>query len=284
MKKKYIIYILLFAIFFIPNIVRAENKTPSVDSTEKVYDFANIIPDEKEETLRKAALSFMEEFDMDLVIVTIDYNPYGRLDSDIDLYGKDFYDYNKFGLNSSRDGILFLIDMYNRAPAFVTTGKAQLIYDDARREATLENAYTYLTSENYYGAFKSYINDAVKYANSGIPNSNRYYCVDEEGEYYYCKPKAVNWAITIGAAILGSLIPLFIHLRKYKGIKLATNANEYMKNVEMNGATDQFLTTFTSRVRRSSSSGGSGGGHSGGSSISRGSSGMSHSSSVGRHF
>ena len=72
-------------------------------------------------------------------------------------------------------------------------------------------------------------------------------------------------------------------LSKYKGIKLATNANYYLKNSTITNSKDNFLTTFTSRVKIQRDSGGSGG-HGGGSSISHGSSGTSHGGGGGRHF
>ena len=287
--KKYIVILLSLLVILSPIVVKADNLTPKVDPDKKVYDLADLLTDDEEAKLYDLAMEFYEETNMDMVLVIIDDNPYGSTDHDIELYGMDFYDYNNFGVGSSRDGVLFLVDMDNRAPAVVATGQAILVYDDERKDTILENAYSYLKSGSYYSAFKSYVNDALYYYEKGIPESNKYFCVDEEGEYYKCKeePKEVNWVWSSVIAFLGSVIPIFVHTRKYRGIKLAVNANSYLKDVQINNSTDQFLTTFTSRVRRSTDNGssGHGGGFSGGgSSISHGSSGMSHSSSVGRHF
>ena len=127
------------------------------------------------------------------------------------------------------------------------------------------------------------LDKAESYAKDGIAKSNEYYCIDNKGEPYKCreKPKKVNWIASIIVGFIGSLIPAFIHTRKYRGIKLATNANTYLKNTDIDNQTDQFLTTFTSRVKRSHDSN-SGGGHFGGSSTSHGSGGSFGGG--GRHF
>lgn len=283
--KRNIIIILLLTIFLIPYKVNAENLTPTVDVKEKVYDFAELLTEEEEKDLYDMATNYIEKYNMDMVLVTIDKNPYGVSDHYTQVYSQDFYDYNGFGIGTKKDGIIVLIDMDNRYPFITTTGEAQLVYDDERIENMHDEAYNYLSAGSYYDAFKAYIYRAEYYASKGIPESNKYYCVDEDGEYYKCKeePKSVNWFITTISAILGSIIPVTLHIRKYRGIRLATNANAYLKNSSITNNIDQFLTTFTSRIRRSSDSG-SGGHGGGGSSISHGSSGMSHGGGGGRHF
>ena len=281
--KRYLKFIFLLLIL-VPTIVYAENLSKQVDSTStKVYDYADLLTDE-EEDLRERANAFIEKYQMDMVILTISENPYGSSDNSSITYAQDFYDYNNFGVGNTKDGVLVLVDMNNRYRYFLTTGTAQLMYDDARINNINNNVISYLKSGNYYQAFVTYISSASSYAKEGVPKSNQYYCIDEDGEYYKCKepPKSVNWLVTILAASLGSIIPVFVHLRKYKGINIATNANEYLKSSTQNNNVDQFLTTFTSQVRRSHDSGGSGG-LGGGSSISHGSSGTSHGGGGG-HF
>ena len=283
MKKSFII-ILFLTIFLIPNVVRAENLTPKVDTSEKVYDYADLLTDEEEEKLRNLAMDYIEKYKMDMALVTIDNNPYGVAERYTQEYAQDFYDYNDFGVGTKKDGVIVLIDMSSRYSYISTTGEAILIYDDARIENLHDYAYNYLSIREYYNAFESYVNKLSDYASSGVPESNKYYCIDDDGEYYKCKeaPKSVNWLITTISAFLGSLIPTAIHTRKYKGIKLATNASTYLKTATITNQVDQFLTTYTSRTRRNSDYSG-GGGHHGGSSISFGSSGRSHGGG-GRHF
>ena len=284
MKKRLLIIILL-SIFFIPSVVKAENLTPEVDSTQKIYDFAELLSEEEEQKLYSLVSDYISKYNMDMVLLTISENPYGISDRYTELYAQDFYDYNNFGIGDTYDGIIIIIDMANRYPFIVTTGEAILTYDDERINNMHDDAYDYLANGEYYKAFEAYVESADSYASSGVPESNQYYCIDSDGEYYKCKsaPKKVNWLVTILASVFGSFIPVFVHLRKYRGIRLATNANSYLKSTIMTTENDTFLTTFTTRTRRSSDSGGSG--HSGGgSSISHGSSGRSHGGGGGRHF
>jgi uncharacterized protein len=176
--------------------------------------------------------------------------------------------------------------MDNRYPFITTTGNAILVYDDQRINSIHDRAYDYLASESFFDAFNSYLSGLSSYADNGIPDSNKYFCIDDSGNYYKCKeaPKSVNWTIATASGIILTLIIVLIHLSKYKGIKLATNANYYLKNSTITNSKDNFLTTFTSRVKIQRDSGGSGGSHGGGSSISHGSSGTSHGGGGGRHF
>ncbi len=258
-------------------------KTPKVDNSQKVYDFADLLNDEEEKKLSETANYFINKYNMDVAMVTINENPYGISDYASQVYAQDFYYYNRFGINSSHDGFILLIDMSNRYIYMATKGNAILVFDDSRIDSITEVAYEHLKNGNYYDGYQSMMDRASTFASNGIPESNQYYCIDSNGEPYKCKekPKQINWALSLVIASLGSFVPAFVHTRKYRGIKLATNANTYMKEKNIDTKNDQFLTTFTSRVRRSHDSS-SGGGHFGGSSTSHGSGGSFGGG--GRHF
>lgn len=304
--RRRLIYILLLLSLFIPTIVKAEEenitvdteeellcndeqdnkyrcKVPKVDNNIKVYDYAELLTETEEKELSNKILDFINRNDLDVSLVTINENPYGVSDYYSKIYAQDFYYYNRFGKNTSHDGFIILIDMSNRYVYMATKGKAMLIYDDDRIDNITEVAYNYLVDGKYYEAYNAMIEKADTYGEKGIAPSNEYYCVDEFGEPFKCreKPKEVNWGISLLIGVLGSLIPAFIHTRKYRGIKLATNANTYLKDANVDVKTDQFLTTFTSRIRINHDSGGSGHGF-GGSSTSHGSGGSFGGG--GRHF
>ena len=258
---------------------------PKVDKDIRVYDYADLLTDEEEKNIHSIVDNYIEKSSMDLVIVTLDKNPYGVSDYYTQIYAQDFYYYNDFGVGDKKDGLIVLIDMDNRYPYIATKGNAILVYDDERIDSIHDSAYNYLVSGNYYSAIKSYIDKIEYYFEGGVPESNKYFCIDDNGDYYKCKsaPKEVNWGISLVIAIVGSLLGSFIHTRKYKEIKLAVNANNYLTNSNITERTDNFLTTFTSRIRRSHDSGGSSGHSGGGSSISHGSGG-SFGGGGGRHF
>ena len=310
--KKSLVYLILLLTFLIPVTINAEEidkeekvivsdndsielvcndehdnkyecKVPKVDNTKKVYDFAELLTDTEEKELVDIVERLISKYDMDIALVTINENPYGVSDYYSRIYAQDFYYYNRFGKNSSHDGFIILIDMSNRYVYMATKGRAMLIYDDDRIDNIKEVAYNYLRDGNYFEGYKNMLEEAGEYSEKGTAPSNEYYCVDEKGEPFKCreKPKKVNWGLSFLIGLLGSLIPAFVHTRKYRGVKLATNANTYLKNSNIDTKNDQFLTTFTSRVKINHDSGGGHGGF-GGSSTHHGSGGSFGGG--GRHF
>ena len=312
--KRQLIYILLLLTFFIPITINAEEidneeiivsdndngsielicndendnkyacKVPKVDNSKKVYDYAELLTDTEEKELFDIVERLISKYDMDIALVTINENPYGVSDDYSRIYAQDFYYFNRFGKNTSHDGFIILIDMSNRYVYMATKGRAMLVFDDDRIDNITEVAYNYLRDGNYFEGYKSMLEEASEYSEKGTAPSNEYYCVDEKGEPFKCreKPKKVNWGLSLLIGLLGSLIPALIHTRKYRGIKLATNANTYLKEANVDVKNDQFLTTFTSRVRINHDSGGSSHGGFGGSSTHHGSGGSFGGG--GRHF
>lgn len=241
--------------------------TPSVDEKEKIYDFAKIIDDSYEEDIIEDIEDFIKKYNMDMVVVTI--NEYtGRTPTE---FADDFYDYNYFGKNSTRDGILLLIDMYQRQVAISTTGHAILIYDDNRIDNMLDNLESRLKSDDYNSAIESFISNSVWCAKHGIPASNKYAYIDENGNYVVKKP--FPWVIIIMISIVITVIIMLILLSKHKLVRLASTARYYLTSINITNRQDRFITTFTTKTRISSSSSG---GSSGGSSTHRSSSGSSH--------
>lgn len=248
-------------------------KTPKVDEKEKVYDFADLFTAEEESLLYNKITGYINKYNMDLVVVTIDNNNKASAKD----YAYDFYDYNMFGKNKFHDGILFLIDMDTREIYFVTSGEEQIMFDDERINDILDVIYLYVKDGKYYDSIDKGIDKAAKFVSDGIPSSNESVKLDESGKPYVVKIRKVNWVISLSIGLVLSLIITFITISRYKKIRLATNADGYLdeKGIVKGTFTDKFLTTHTTRTRihtESNSSGGS----SGGSSISSGSSGISH--------
>ena len=69
-------------------------RTPLVDASEKIYDFADVLDDTTKQTLLNKMNAFIEKSNMDIVIVLIDKE---LSDDEIEDYAADFYDYNDFG-------------------------------------------------------------------------------------------------------------------------------------------------------------------------------------------
>lgn len=214
--------------------------TPKVDAKEKVYDFAELFTGDEEKQLYDKIQEYIEKYDMDMAIVTINEN--NKMSPQV--YADDFYDYNDFGTNDSYDGVLFLIDMDNRHLYMSTTGKAIDKYNDSRIDSILDVVYGYMSDDDYFDAAMAFVKEA---ASSNIP-----------------------WLFIFIFPIIVATIPTVIFVCKNKMVKKATEASRYMEqnSLKITTAKDVFITTNTVRHAKESSSSGS--------STHSGSSGRSH--------
>ncbi len=254
-------------------------KTPAVDEKEKIYDFADLLNSSEEENLYLKVDDYISATNYDLVIVTIDYNnKYSAMD-----YADDFFDYNNFGFNSSRDGLLILIDMDTREIYVSTSGMAIKMYSDVRIDDIIDAGYDYLTSKNYYNCLTRMIEESKDYFVKGYPSSNSNLFIDDDGNPYYVEriPYGSIFSTSGTICIITSLILYFTSLSKIKKQTAVSYINPTSTKIVK---TDQFVTTHTSKMAIPTDSGGSsrGGGHSG-SSFHSSSSGRSHGGG-GRRF
>ena len=249
-------------------VINAALKTPKVDASEKIYDFADLFEDYEEELLYDSVMDFISEHNMDMAIVTIDdNNKYAAMK-----YADDFYDYNDFGIGSDHTGVLFLIDMDTREMWISTTGKAISMYTDARIDNILDECYYYISDEKYYFTANAFISEANRYANKGIPSGTE---VEMEFEF-------IPVVFTGGFfCFIFSLIFILFNKAKHTTIHKATEAGHYLvkNSFVVTDSKDVFVSTHTNKIYDPPSSSSSGGG----SSTHRSSSGRSHGGG-GRRF
>ena len=259
-------------------------KTKKVDASEKIYDFADILTDEEEKNLKIKIDKFIEENNMDMVIVT-DSFAYTS-DKQNEEYADDFYDYNDFGMTFEyNSGVLLLRNSNPSDPYYhmSTTGNAQLYLSDSRINNILDNIYYDIKSGNYYEGFSKWINYTDNYIKSGKPSTASNYYLDNDGNMHKLKPKyypPIPIAFLLGLAAAGTTIGIMI--AKNKMVKKAHKASEYLDSGSINitKREDTYLRSHTTSYTVSSSSGG--GHHGGGHSFHSGSSGFSHGGG-GRH-
>lgn len=260
-------------------------KTKKVDATEKIYDFSDILTDEEERLLKEKIDKFIEENNMDMVIVTDSFTySYDRQNEE---YADDFYDYNDFGLDIEHySGVLLLRNTNPSDPYYhmSTSGNAQLYLSDSRINSILDNIYYDIKSGNYYEGFSKWISYTDNYIKSGYPSTASNYYLDNYGNMHRVKPKyypPIGIALLMGLAAAGTTVGIMIS--KNKMVKKARQASEYLDNGSINitKREDTYLRSHTTSYTVSSSSGGGhhgGGGHS----FHSGSSGFSHGGG-GRH-
>lgn len=229
--------------------------TPSVNESEKIYDFADLYTESEEHDLYSKVSEYINTYNMDLVIVTIHTND----KSSPMVYADDFYDYNHFGIGKNRDGVLFLIDMENREIYMSTTGSAIKMYNDYRINEALDQVYQYMSDEKYFEGTTNYIKVISNYASEGFPSGN-----DKE----LSLDVVILWSVLSGI-IITSII-MIILIRKNRLVRKATTAEEYIdkESIDIKSISDVLISTNTVRTKIEHDSGGS--------STHSGSSGASH--------
>lgn len=273
MKKK--IRILSFCIFFISAIIfsnfysvyaytdlngvgssNAKRTTPNVDNTLKIYDYAKLIPEEKEQKIYEKIKKFISSYNMDMVIVTIDENPKS---SSMD-YADDFYDYNKFGIGANKSGVLFLIDMSNRKMWISTTGDAIEIYNDKRIDAILDYTYDKISKKDYSGCAEQFIKYATYFAKKGRNGGDNILSISK-----ILISSSIGGVVTM---IIFLIIGLFSHKKPQKNKEASTYISKPLKLTDQ---MDQFVDKHVSQTRRVENDS-----YSSGSSTHSGSSGTTH--------
>lgn len=240
--------------------------TPSVDSKDKIYDFANILKNKNINSIN----NFIKKHKMDLAIVTINEKEH----SDTKLFGQDFYDYNDFGIDMKYySGILLVLDTPKDAAngsnrvEIITTGNAILMYDDERINLILDAMMNSLYNKDFDQSVSIFIEESEKYAKEGMPSSADSYKFDKNGKLI--KKFNPNFLLIGIISVIIMLIFMSILISKNKMVKTKHSANDYLENNTEIIKQDHFNRTYTSKVPipKSSSSGGG---------ISSGSSGSSH--------
>ena len=147
---------------------------PKVDNSKKIYDFAELLTDKQELKLYNKIEYFITEYNLDMVVVTI--NEDNKCDKE--KYANDFYDYNYFGKNSSFDGIILLIDEFDKMIYIVPKGNAYMIYDTKEIVSMLN----YVIAKLYNSNCEMVIEEFIYYANLYF-NTNTNHSESEEKVY-----------------------------------------------------------------------------------------------------
>ena len=258
-----------------------------VDSSEKIYDFADILTDDEEKKLYEKIMNFIYKYKTDFVILTDDIPyTYDKVNED---YAVDFYDYNDFGIDFDKySGIILFRNNYeeDRYYDMYLFGDSQLYFDQYRKDESLDGIYYYLSNKIYLNGFSKFIDYCDKYYSNGIPNDLKAYYVDDYGYLHFdSNYKEPYKAPIIGILIIDIIVTLIVMLvliSKNRMVKTKLNIIEYFDKKSLNFTKNdvKFVRSYvTSHTHESSSSGGGGGSyHSSG-----GSSGGGHSSGGGRH-
>lgn len=280
MRKVIVAFALLLCVLAIPMAAYAA-PVPTVDPSQKVVDYANLLTDEEEFELTQAILNSTAQCGMDMVLVTTE-DDLGKRPYE---YAEEFFENNGYGVGGEKDGVLLYINMDTRDVYFAACGHATAIYSGQIQNYILDNVTPYLSDGRYYEAFTAFIDDSRSYALSMTQEEiiQRYGAITEEldrieAEKFNLTPLMAA-GIAVPVAVLFVLILLGLHnksMSKKPGIHTYLNQGGFkLIRVE-----DQFLHTHTSRVAKPQNNNNSGGGGGG---IHRSSGGSTFSGS-GRKF
>lgn len=244
--------------------------TPCVDTNEKVYDFANLLTDEEEDKLYNEVLNYIETTNYDMAIVTTNEN---KKNSEVE-YADDFYDYNDFGKDETRDGVVLLIDMYNRRVYISTTGNAILMYN-SRIDSIIDSGYDYLINGEYYSTFNKMIDKMNDYFKIGVDkNDAKTIIIDEHG-----KPSYIKYIPYQLVGFISGIITLITSIIIYNTSKLKIKVGStisYLKDHKINKKEDNLVNTVVTHTLRYNDTSSGGGHSSGGGSFHSSSSGSFH--------
>lgn len=201
--------------------IRDIKNTPSVSSSEKIYDYADLLTVKEEEKLYKKISEFINKNDVDLIILTTNnLNNYS-----IDDYTYNFYCYNYFNKNAVvftiyNNTVEPVIYMYNNGDKV-----ASIFTDDVINEI-LEYVYQNIDTGNYYKAISDYVKIVEGFYDIDGSGS---YKVDDFGNLV----RQIPWIeiIILSGCLTFVTISCFIYMIKSKN-KNSNIPNNIEKNVD----------------------------------------------------
>lgn len=252
----------------------------------QVIDNAYLLSASERDALETKAAALREEYEMDVVILTVD-SLHGKRPQD---YADDYYDENGYGCGEEKSGLLFLISMEERDWYISTCGEAIYAFTDYGIQQVGEAALPYLSDGEYYEAFDAYLDTLPAYLSayrSGAPldgyadYSGDYYHGDRESVVYYEEEHSPSLVISllIGAAAAG--IAVLVMRASMNTKRLQSSAADYLEHgsFHLNRQQDMFLYSNVSKTRRPEEHDNNSGG---GSSVHSSSSGRSHGGGGGK--
>lgn len=158
--RKIILLLLVFVLIVLKPILAIGDKS-------LVFDEAYLLTKEEVDIIQNKAEGLSRDYNMDIVIVTIN-DAQGKNSRD---FADDYFDYGGFGIGSDYDGILFLLDMDNREAYISTSGIGERYLTDERIEYILDDVFDSGLSEgDYFGGLLGFLTGTERYLNRGIPS------------------------------------------------------------------------------------------------------------------
>src|SRR5690625_894929 len=251
--------IFIFMFLFIPQEIFAQNK-------QRIYDEANILNDQEIERLEQLAMKYSDKQATDFVILTTD----GKDGTDIENYMADFYDHEGLGYDQKHGNAALLgINLQESDVMVMGFYKAKERLDNDRSTKVREKVTPYLSDQEYFEAFETFIITAADYMRyrPGVNPDNIFYKTSGQ---------------LISAIVLGALIT-FIMVRNVNPKDTTTPATyRNDQHTRVLRKRDRYIRKSVTRKRRPRNNNRSEERGGGGSSFGRTSGGHSYSGSRGK--
>ncbi len=261
MKRTLFALTLCLAVFFtmIPN-ASAASELPLV------MDTAWLMSSEDVASLEEKAQALRQEYEMDIVILTVD-----RLDGKTpERYADDYYAQNGYGYGANYSGVLFLLSMEERDWYISACGDAIYALTDYGIQASAEEALPYLSEGDYYNGFCVWLDTLPVFFDaylSGAPidgysdDSGNHYHGTQESIYYYKEPSSPSIFLSLVIGLAAAGITILIMRASMNTKRRQHSAGSYLAagSFHLRSHQDIFLYSNISKTARPKNTGSGGG-------------------------
>lgn len=231
----------------------------NVDRQQKVYDYADLLTDQEEETLKAACLEIIDTNDYDIFLVTIDENNLSYQSEDKTLsFVEDFGDENGFGLGENQDYVAFIIDMDERSYTIDVAGERCLqIFSTEIQENIKDAVWDFMRDGKYYDTLHYFLEEVKQCGSrevSGFVGSQEEWQRGQRLDTVSDILKAAAGALVLALIVGGSLTAYATG--RHKTVHMAIDANPYSDaaSFKITKSEKKFLRHYaTTRVIETSS-------------------------------
>lgn len=248
----------------------------AAESDARVFDYAELLTDSEEASLQQQIEQVQSELGIDVVILLVNdlpesytaaggsFNDDAYVDSILQAYSDDYFDYNGFGVGEERSGCLFLLSMTWRGWHISTRGSCLVNMNDYDIQFIGRDVIDALNTYGYAQAMSVFVDEVDRY--------NTVSSYDGDDSYYYNPDKYVPSSPPWGKfGITGLIAGLFVAListgsmkKKLKTVESQNNATVYARENSLNITehADVFLYSHVNRTAKPQQQTRSGGGSS----------------------
>lgn len=238
--KKRMLSILMLVFFCLTLAIPVAAKS----APDRVVDEAGLLSKSEESALRETLDEMSEEYQADIVVVTLE--SVGR--ESIDDYIVSYFEDNDYGLGDDKSCAMLMIDMEERDIRILTYGFCNDAMSDSDVDNIIDEISPMLTDEEYADAFHTFADKCAEYIDG-----------------YLNFPVFTNLIICLVIGLVIALIATGVMRGQLKTVRKQDTANQYVKSGSMHvtHSSDLFLYRNVSRVKKAQNSSGSHGGGSG---------------------